>query len=96
MIFYNYPSDVCKSDDLLNRIKAIDDTKNHLLVVASNDVTCATYRKDSTTCSTVDFGVTSDTSCVVSFDVSSANKQLKSSVVGQIEDIKNSMIIAAD
>ena len=96
VIFYSYPSDVCKSDELLNEMKTVSGTKNHLIVVASNNVTCATYGKDSTSCVTEDLGSTSDKSCVIGFDESSTNKQLKSSVVGQIEDIKNSMVIAAD
>ena len=37
LISYSYPSDICKSDELLNEIKAIADTKNHLIVVESNE-----------------------------------------------------------
>ena len=96
VIFYNYPSNICESDELLNEMKTVSGTKNHLIVVASNNVTCTTYGKNSTTCSTEDIGGTGGKSCVVGFDLSSTNKQLKSSVVGQIEDIKNSMVIAAD
>ena len=97
LIAYNYPSSVCSDPDLIKGLERdIDGTSNYLAVVESNNVTCSTYGKNSNNCSEEDYGGSGGKSCVIGFDVEGANKQLKSSVISEMEDVKNSMIISAD
>ena len=96
IIFYNYPASTCESPELLADLKTVENTSNHLLIVASNNVTCSTYGKNSNNCSTEDMQQAGDKSCVLGFDFISSSKQEKALGMEQIENIKNSMIISLD
>ena len=96
VILYNAESEICESQSFLDEMRSVNNTKNHLIVVASNSVTCSTYGKNSTNCSTADVEGQGGQSCVVGFDLISSSKQLKASTIGEMEDIRNSMIITFD
>lgn len=85
-IIYHYPAEICKSDALLAELEAAmpPEAENISTLVATNDVTCATYGKiDGVDCGTGDAAIlvdpsyeVYDTSCVISFDVNIAAKTI--------------------
>ncbi len=80
VIFYHYPAKVCKSDLLLDMLKAkVPEAVNLLFHIESSNVSCTTYEKSNEITKTEgcaekdmilkDSIYTFDTSCVVGFDL---------------------------